>query len=250
MSAMSELAATADQIAGLGHNQPPPDPFGAIKAHIEDLLTEARNWADGTEAETQAQVDEINRLIDDLSDAESLADAERVKEKAPLDKQIEEIQERYNPYIAPLKNKVPGKIPLAVKALKAAKEPFLLKREQEALEAAEAARLEAQRIADKAAQALQSAGSDLAASEQAHALMQQADDAAKVAKRATKAASTGTGLRTNWVATLTDTAKAARWVWAERLPQLEAFLQDLADAEVRNGRREIPGFTITKERRA
>ena len=37
----------ADGTAPIGHNNPPPDPFGAIKAHISDLYAEAKGFLDG-----------------------------------------------------------------------------------------------------------------------------------------------------------------------------------------------------------
>jgi 5'-deoxynucleotidase YfbR-like HD superfamily hydrolase len=79
-----------------------------------------------------------------LRAGEAAAEAERLKEKAPLDKQIADIQDRYNEYIAPLKNKKPGKVPMAVSALKALLTPYLQKQEDEKRAIAEAARKEAE----------------------------------------------------------------------------------------------------------
>ena len=54
-------APTLEAPASIGHNNPPADPFGAISAHIDDLYTEAKNWADGTPIVSQAQADEVSR---------------------------------------------------------------------------------------------------------------------------------------------------------------------------------------------
>jgi hypothetical protein len=54
-----------------------------------------------------------------------------VKEGEPFKVKLDEIQARYNVYIAPTKNKVPGKVPVAMEALKAALKPFLDKLEAE-----------------------------------------------------------------------------------------------------------------------
>src|SRR3546814_3922920 len=79
--------------------------WDAIQAHMDDLLTEARNWADGEAIDNQAKADEIGKLRQQLQDAAKLADDARVEEKRPLDEQIAAIQARYNVYIAPLKQR-------------------------------------------------------------------------------------------------------------------------------------------------
>src|SRR3546814_4333194 len=84
---------------------------------MDDLLTEARNWADGEAIDNQAKADEIGKLRQQLQDAAKLADDARVEEKRPLDEQIAAIQARYNDYIAPLKNKQPASVSKAVAAL-------------------------------------------------------------------------------------------------------------------------------------
>lgn len=251
MGAVSQIAADMDRLGIGGNNPPEPTPYDAIKAHLDDLLAEARNYADGEPATTQGQVDAIDRLIDDLRDGEKAADAARVEEKALLDRQIAAIQSKWNVYIAPVKNTVPGKVPLALNALKAAKTPFLQKQEAERLAAAAAAQAEAARLAQEAADALRATqASDLAGQEAAEEIITAATQAATVAKRTTKAATTGSGLRSYWTPTLTDAKAAARWAWDHRKPQLDAFLLDLARTEILEGKRTVPGFTITEERRA
>ena len=65
--------AAAAAVAEIGHNNP-PDPFTAIKVHIDDLMTEARNWCDGAPVETQAQADEVSRLVEMFREARDAAD--------------------------------------------------------------------------------------------------------------------------------------------------------------------------------
>src|SRR3546814_15096093 len=91
--------------------------WDAIQAHMDDLLTEARNWADGEAIDNQAKADEIGKLRQQLQDAANLADDARVEATRPLDEQIAAIQARYNVYIAPLKNKQPGSVSKGVAAL-------------------------------------------------------------------------------------------------------------------------------------
>ena len=143
------MAARLAEIEGEDPSRRPSKP----KTHMDDLLTEARNRADGQAVENQAQADDISRLIEDLRLAGNAADEARVAEKKPLDEQIDEIQTRYNAYIAGMKAKVktPGKVTVAIDALKAALHPYLakLKAEQDAI--AEAARKTAEEAAQKAA---------------------------------------------------------------------------------------------------
>jgi hypothetical protein len=41
-------------VAEIGHNNPPePTPYEAVKVHLDDLLTEAANWADGRRSRTR-----------------------------------------------------------------------------------------------------------------------------------------------------------------------------------------------------
>ncbi len=230
-------------IAPIGHNNPPIAPFEAIKLHIEDLLVEARNWADGVLIESEVQSEEIKRLVGDLRDAETAADFERVKEKAPFDQQIADIQDRYNVYIAPLKNKKPGKIPLAIEALNAARKPYLDKLEAEKRALAEAARKEAEAKAAEAAAALRAAqDSDLEAREAAEALVHSAAVADAAAKRAE--ADKVSGLRKVFKAFMTDRKAALIYYASTRPDDLTAFLIGLAEADVRAGKRQIPGFDV------
>ena len=67
-------------------------PFDLIVESIEDLIGEARNYADGSPVETQGQADDVSRIIDGLNLNAKALDAERVVEKAPLDKQIANLE--------------------------------------------------------------------------------------------------------------------------------------------------------------
>jgi hypothetical protein len=231
-----------------------PTPFDALRINLDDLLTEARNWADGSAAETQAQVDEIARLIDELNMGAKAMEAERVSEKKPLDDAIQAIQDRYNVYLAPLKNKAPGKVPMAVEALNAAKRPFLLKREAEIAEVARKAREEAEAKAREAAAAAQAANdSDLTAKEDAEAKIREAEEAARAASAAekTKAHAQGggraQGLRTRRVAIITDLDAAVRFYWSENRQAFADLVQRLADDDARQNRKAAEGKGVRFE---
>lgn len=243
-------------VAEIGHNNPPMSPYEAVAVHLDGLLLEARNWADGSGVETQAQADEVSRLIEDLRLGEKSADEARVKEKEPLDLQIAEIQDRFNVYIAPLKNKKPGKVPVAIEALKATLKPFLDK--LAAAKAAEAERLrkEAEAKAEAARAAAQAAQVDnLESREAAEAMVEAAEEAARIASRAendkaqAKGGSRAMGLRTVYRAEITEPKAALIHYAANQREALLGFLLTLAQTDVNAGKRQIPGVTVHTETR-
>lgn len=231
-------------------------PFEALTLNLDDLLLEARNWADGTAAETQEQVDAIAELIDGLSGGSKALEVERVKEKKPHDDAVKAIQDRYNVYLAPTSNKtVKGKVPLAIEALNAAKRPFLLAREAEIEKERQKAREEAHYKAQQAAEAArQASASDLAAQEAADALLREAEQAQKAAKEADKAkahaygSGRAQGLRTKWVAEVTDLNAATKFYWRTNPEAFAQLVQKLADDDARQNRRSAEGVTFKEER--
>lgn len=236
--------------AVVGGNNPPADPWGAIKANLDDLLSEARNWADGQKVETAEQDAAVDELMDSLRKAMKAAEDQITAEKEPLKVQIDAIQERGNEYIAPLKNKKPGKASVALDALKALVAPYRKRIADEKL--AEAARVQKE-AADKAAAAAEAMraadASDLGARDAAEALLEEADAAQRDAKKANKAATSGLGLTKYWVAKL-DNRKAAILHYMNTQPeQFVQLVQRLADADVHSGVRTIPGFIVTQDAR-
>lgn len=230
-------------------------PFDLIVEDLSDLLTEAKNWADGTPAETQAQVDEIARLKDAIAASAKALEAERVAEKKPLDDQVQAIQDRYNVYLAPLKNKTPGKVPTALDALDAAKRPYLLKLEAEQEAARHKAREEAEAKAREAAEAARAAASDdLEAREAAEAKAKAAEQAQADARAAEKAKAhahgggRAQGLRTRVIAEIADLDAAVRHYWGENRAAFEGLVQQLANDDARQNRRAAQGVTFREER--
>ena len=263
-----------DALAPIGDNGGPPivEPaeitlasWEAIKAHMDDLLTEAGNWADGVAITSQEQADNVGRVRQLLQDAARLADKARVEEKDPLDKAIAEIQDRYNAYIAPLKNKAPGSISKATAALGNMLTDWLNKldaekraREKVAADAAAKAAAEA-----LAAHVAAQESTDLATIDKAEDLISNAEAMLKQAKGVAKekvqvqGEYRAIGLRSYWTATLIEAdgekpsggADALRHYMKVKPDRLLIFLQTLADEDVRNGLRAIPGFNITEERK-
>ena len=83
-------------------------------------------------------------------------------------------------------------------------------------------------------------------------MLSSAELAERDAKRVAKAAATGNGLRRAYQVEVENLSVAARHYWAD--PRLAAGLRELihslATDDVRAGRREIPGITITEIRKA
>lgn len=236
--------------AVVGGNNPPADPFAAIEAHILDLHSEAKHFLDGEPIASEAMAEAVESLLSQIRDAEKAAEAARKAEKDPLDEQVAAIQAKWNPLIGSNKS-VKGKTVLAAEACKAALAPWRRAQEAAKLEAARKAREEAQALTDKAAEAMRaSQADDLAAREDAEQLVRLAAKADKLANRADKDATTGTGLRSTWTATMVDPVEAARWAWEVHRDECTAFFQTLADGDVRRGVRTLRGFVVKEERRA
>jgi len=249
MSALAELAADADVIAGLGHNgAPEPTPFDAHLANITDLYTEAQAWCDGEPITTPAQAEKVELLLDMIREAHAAADESRKVENEPFDTGKAAVQAKYAPLISDTKG-VKGKTVLASAACLAALAPWRKKIADE--KAAEAQRL--QDLADEKARlardALEAAEpTNLVAREEAQALITEAASAQKVATRADANKGKGNGLRTVYTPVLTDGVVAARHYWATNREACEAFFTGLAKTDVLAGKRAIPGFNVTESK--
>lgn len=252
MSAMAELAADNDRFS-IGANGPPEpipvNPFDGLKVHLEDLLMEARNFADGEPVTTEAMDKAVKQLISDLNEGDAAAEALRVEEKAPLDKRIAEIQDRFNVYIAPLKNKTPGKIPLAIEALKACRKPWLDKLQADIDAAAKKAREEADAaIALAAAAAREADVGDFTAREAVEELVVTARAAERAATATSKAKVSG--LRKTYTAEVTDPRALLLHYWGTKdVPgvnrdPLLTCLKTMAQQDVDRKVHTIPGVTV------
>ncbi|KQM18410.1 hypothetical protein [Novosphingobium sp. Leaf2] len=256
----------APRPAVIGDNNPPPDEqvsvdpqWAAVKLHLDDLLSEARNWADGAQITTQGQADAVGTLRQQLQDGMKLADEARIAEKKPFDEKIDEIQTRYNAYIAPLKNKVPGTASKAVSALGNALTVWLNKLEAEKRERERVAKEKADEIAAAAIEAHKeaAASSDLDAIDEAAELMAASDQAAKTLRSVERekvqafGENRAIGMRSYWKAVPVEGEGGKALVhYAKRQPdRVKAFLQQMADEDVRAGIRAIPGFTVNEERK-
>lgn len=230
------------------HHLPNATPFDLLSEHLDDLIAEARNFADGDPVTTPGQDEAVRNLIEDLNTAAKDADAERVRENKPHDDAKASVQAKYAPLIADRKNKVPGKVWGAIDALKACRQPYLDKLDAEKREAERVAREAADRAARDAADAMQAAAAnDMVAREAAEEKVRAAEAAERAAKLAAK--DKVKGLRSVWKAALTDQHAAAAHYWRTNPDAFTALLQKLADDDVRSGKRSgIPGVEITESR--
>lgn len=241
-------------IATIGHNNPPLSPFDEIKTRIEDLYDEAKQWLDGEPVTTQDQANALNTLENRIREAAKEAEALRKGEVKPLDDAKAEIQERFNALIGETKT-VTGKTVMAIAAIKSALKPYLLELDKQQREAAAKAREEAQKAEQAALIAMQTRGAEnLAEREEAERLVIEAKalnaaaSKAEDAKAHAKGDGRATGLRSVWRAQMNSPFDAAAWAWKTHRDELTAFVQGLADRDVRNGARALAGFNIIEDR--
>jgi len=245
MSRTAELAAEAEVIRGIGDNNP-PDPFAGFEAHINDLFDEAKNFLDGEGVNTQGQADAVGQLLDQLRTAAKDADKARVEEKKPHDDAAKAVQAKWKPLL--------DKADLAVTTCKKALAPYLQKVEEEKRKAAEAARLEAEEKARLAqAAAGLAAKDDLAAQEEADRLIREAKKAETAANKAAgdgakvKGGARAVSLRTSYRPELENAREALLHYVKTRPDDIKALLVQLAERDIREGKRTIPGFRVIEE---
>ena len=250
MGRLADIVADAATLANIGHNNPPePTPFDGFVVHINDLFEEAKNFLDGAEIATDGEAEAVARLLDEIRKASKDADKARSDEKRPHDEAGKAVQAKWKPLL--------DRCELATKAAKDALAPWLLQKEAEQRAEAERKRQEEEAAAQAAAEAARAAvANDLAAQEDAERLIKLADLAHKQASKAEKAkahaagGSRAVGLRSYFTPTLTDPVEALRHYKAARPDALKEFLLSLAQTDVGNGARSIPGFQILEERKA
>jgi len=243
----------ATAIATIGDNGPPEpinEAYEAIKLHIDDLFETAQGFLDGEPIANQETADLVNKLIDDARQARKAAEERRKLEAKPFDDGKAAVQALWTP----LTDEKKGRCALIIDTAKRALTPWLNKLEEEQREKARLAREDADKAAAAAREALQ-ASIDLEARERAEALLEEAKKAERVATKAekTKAHAKGgegraTGLTSTWTAKMIDRRAALMHYISESPMRVQAFLQELAESDVRMGARAIPGFEITEER--
>jgi hypothetical protein len=232
-------------IAEIGHNNPPADPFEACLAHTESLYEEVNHWCDGQEIENEKQAAAVDQLIGDVKDAIEACENARDETIKPLSAQVTAIRERWYPLIGETKA-ITGKLIRAKKVLLDAKTVWGNKVRARQVAEAERLRQEGLKKAQEAAEAARAASGDLDATEEAEALVREAQWLLKGATAAEKA--TPKGMRTVWRVEVADPNVAMRTMWARHREELTAFAKQLAERDVREGKRVLDGFTITEDK--
>jgi hypothetical protein len=253
---MSETMEANPRAVVGGNNPPEETPFELSRDEITDLYDEAANWLDGEPVTTQEVADKIGKLMTDIRAAVKRADERRKDETRPLDEAKAEIQTRYNALIGETKS-VTGKAPMALDVCKKALAPFLDEQDRIKKEAARIAAEDAAAKRKAAEDAFRASSvADLAKREEAERLAKEADratkDAAKAAKDRGRVNGGGRAIssRTYYVAEVTDANAFARHVWIAYREEMQEFLDGLAQRLVDRKVRDIPGVTVTEDKRA
>lgn len=224
----------------------PPEPAALFREEVEDLLLEARNYLDGEPIANEGQANAVSSLLSRLRRVARDADDARKAEKKPHDDAAKAVQAKWKPII--------DKADLAATTAKEALAPWLRRLEEQQRAEAEAARLEAERLAREAAEAHAAAAGNFEARDEAEQLLDAAAEARKHAEAAdrqkahVKGGGRAHGLVSVYTPELTDSAEALKH-YRERQPDaLKEWLLEQARADVRCGIRSIPGFAIKHER--
>jgi hypothetical protein len=175
----------------IGHNQPPP--VDAMGLHVEDLFQLVSDTLAGVGAVKNDEQDAaLNGLLDEFRKARKDADEHRAAEKRPYDEAAKAVQAKWKPLL--------DRCDMATAEIKAKLTPYR--------NAKIAARDEAVRIARETAEQKQKAAQDaLRQSDDLEAKFtaeEQLKEAARLTAAANRADRTATGLRTSWVAEVTD----------------------------------------------
>jgi uncharacterized Zn finger protein (UPF0148 family) len=224
----------------------PADPATLFKEEVDDLLLEARNYLDGDPIANEQQAEAVSSLLNRLRRVSKDADAARATEKRPHDDACKAVQARWKPII--------DKADLAATTAKQALAPWLQQVEDKLRAEAEAARVEADRLAQVAREAREGSSGNLEAAEDAERLLKVAAGAEKFAAQADRARPLATGgeraigLVDKFTPELTDSCAALKHYREHQPDALKAWLLDQAEKDVRAGSRTIPGFTIHHER--
>lgn len=224
----------------------PPEPAVLFKEEVDDLLLEARNFLDGEPIANEDQAEAVSSLLNRLRRVAKDADDARKAEKKPHDDAVKAVQAKWKPII--------DKAELAASTAKEALAPWLRKVDEEQRAKAEAARIEAERLAKVAAEAFAGSVGNFKARDDAERLLGAAKAAEKHAAQAekqkahAKGGERAVGLVSTFTPKLVDSVEALKHYRARRPDELKEWLLEQARVDVRAGVRSIPGFTVNEER--
>jgi hypothetical protein len=262
LDAEREAAEAAAPVAEAveGHNgAPAASPFEAVKTEIEDLRVEAGHWLDGAAITSEAEAEKIGLLRTKIDEAMAKAEKSRVAEKAPFDLGAKEVQDRYNTLIGETKA-VTGTAVTMRRTINSALTAWLNKVAAEQQKARDEAARIAREAEEKAREHI-SHTHDTTDLEDRESALREVDMARQAAinlgaanreKAQVQTAGRAIGLRTVYRAEVTDRIAALQHYKADRLneyvAELEAMCLRFAQADVKAGKREIPGITVHADR--
>lgn len=224
------------EAASIGHNRPPKSIFETI----DDLHTEASAWCDGAAIETDEQAITLGKLLDMLADAHKACEAERKEKVKPFDEARDRIQEVYVPFTKKAKS--------AIDAVKVVRDGYLSKKQAAIDEAARKAREEAEALKRAADEEIRRTRGNLEEREAAERKLEEAKAAEHKAIALAKAKPPNIGGRKTvsktWETTISDPVAAANYCWQNHKEEMLALVLTLAKRDVKDGKREIPGFLI------
>lgn len=234
---------TPNPRAVAGDNNPPePTPFELITERIADLYQTALDFCDGEPIADQQMADTIGKLMADIGAAEKEAETLRVEEKEPHLKAGRDVDAKFKPWSTKTKA---GK-----DACASLLTPWRVEVQRQKAEAAALVAAAAEAARQEAEAAMRASRGDLAARVDAEELLEHSRTVEKQAKRADKAATSGTGLRVSFVANLVSLDEALEHYYSTKNESFEELVRGLAAADVRMGKRTIPGFEVVEEARA
>ncbi|RDC59751.1 hypothetical protein HME9302_00946 [Alteripontixanthobacter maritimus] len=229
--------------APIGHNNPPPIVY--FSNALDDVRDEAANYLDGKPIETQAQADAVGLFLSTARKIKADADKVRKAEKEPHLKAGKAVDAEWKP--------IDKKADDVITAGRAPLTAWLQKLEAIQAEEARKAREEADRQQQAAIEARRASEGNLEALEQANALQDEADRAAKDAKRAEKVKPLVAGegrslsLRSRQVAIVTDRKALLEHVMKTDPNALTEWLEGYATRALPS---KLPGVEIETQRSA
>jgi hypothetical protein len=232
-----------------------PSPFDEVRLELEDLRLEAGNWLDGAEVKSQAEANELGKLLDKVRQAAKKADTYRAAEKKPHDDAAKAVQDKYNTLIGETKTVV-GVAVRIEKAVKVAITGWLRKvNEEQERQRREAAERERQaREQAEIAMACTHQATDIeereAALRDVDVARQAAFDLAAANKAKAQAQSGGRaiGLRTTYRPEIESLNTALKHYWQDRPTAFTELVLQFAREDVKQGKRAIPGIKVIEEK--
>lgn len=234
-----------DEPAPTVRSNMPADPFEALLAEIEDKSAQAEELL-AKDVKSQTECDLFRNVQAQLLALNKRADTMHKEEKAPLLEKTRAVDERF---------RFREKVADIASRLRSRFEAFLRAEERRQREEAERkhreemARVEAERKRLEAERAKQKEDDPVAfhtSPEPELPEMPAAPEPVKV--QAGGGFGRKAGLKSVWVATLAD-MDAALAHYKDNA-KVRDLIQKLADADVRAGKRSLPGFTVNEERKA